>query len=90
MTATHHINVRHEDNNTCEAFKAAWCAVDAPYNLGTAINHRCWDGGMAWWQSTGLVCENTGLHHQNQNQSTKAKPSIVVAVIDEHERAYDS
>lgn len=62
MTVTHHINVRHEDNNTCEASKVGWCTVDAPYNLGTAINHRCWDGGMAWWQSTGLVCENPGLH----------------------------
>lgn len=44
MTATHHINVRHEDNNNCEASKTAWCAVDAPYNLGPAIDHRCWDG----------------------------------------------
>lgn len=45
MTATHHINVRHEDNNTCEASKTAWCALDAPYNLGP--DHRCWDGVMA-------------------------------------------
>lgn len=89
MTATHQINVRPKDNNTCEASKAAGY-TDALYNLGPTINHCCWDGGMAWWQSTGLVCENPRLHHQYQNQSTKSKPSSVIAVIDEHKRTYDS
>lgn len=76
--ATHQINARHKDRNTCEICKADGHTAHASCNLGPLISPCSGMRGIASWQCICILCENPWLYHQHQNPTKQQQQNQAV------------